>query len=148
MGGLCDYNGMGALLPFSAVKLIGLVLWFYLCMYSVQRSDRSPLIADRYRYLSNIAAIFFGPLVLIWLFIVETVRDIHEGRLERHNLPQHILDAIVNKPVRKAGGVSESPPIELMDTSGRRFKDVYEQVGSGDHQIQVAHFNLKRCASD
>jgi type II secretory ATPase GspE/PulE/Tfp pilus assembly ATPase PilB-like protein len=113
-------------LPFSPIKTIFFIGWFYLCLYSVQRSDNSPLVANKYRYLSNIAALMIGPLHLWVLFTADTVRRIQEGELSLRQVPSHILDTILEKPLRRKPEAKGSvPAIQLMDTSGRRFEELY-----------------------
>jgi type II secretory ATPase GspE/PulE/Tfp pilus assembly ATPase PilB-like protein len=115
-------------LPFSPFKTVFFIGWFYLCLYSVQRSDNSPLIANKYRYLSNIAALMIGPLHLWVLFTAETVRRIQEGELSIRQVPSHILDTILEKPLRRKPEAKGSlPAIQLMDTSGRRFEELYSK---------------------
>lgn len=127
-------------LPYSPFKTVFFIGWFYLCLYSVKRSDDSPLIADKYRYLSNIAALFIGPLHLFVFFIADTVRKIQDGDITLSDLPGYVLDCIVDRPVRKRPKhAAKIPDIELMDTSGRSFDDVYAKqvrVQTKDRHIQ------------
>ncbi len=115
-------------LLFSPIKIICLVGWFYLCLYSIQRSDNSPLISNRYRYISNLGALIVGPLALFVLFVADVVKRIHRREMSLVEVPRFCLDTILSKPVRiKPIGPSKQPEIELMDTSGRRFADVYSR---------------------
>jgi type II secretory ATPase GspE/PulE/Tfp pilus assembly ATPase PilB-like protein len=115
-------------LTFSPIKAVFVVFWFYLCLYSVRRSDNSPLVADRYRYFSNIGALFVGPLALFVLFVADIVVRIHRKEMSLQDIPQFTLDAILSKPVRvRAGEPSKKPEIELMDTSGRGISDIYSR---------------------
>lgn len=117
---------VAAALPYSPVKTTFFIGWFYLCLYAVKRSDNSPLIRDRYRYLSNIAALMIGPLHLVVLFIAETVQKLQDGELTLSEVPAYTLDCIVEKPVRKkAIAAHRERTIELLDTSGRSFDAVY-----------------------
>ncbi|MHC5082444.1 MAG: GspE/PulE family protein, partial [Planctomycetota bacterium] len=116
-----------AALPYSPFKTVFFIGWFYLCLYSVQRSDDSPLVADRYRYISNIAALAIGPLHLFVLFIADTVRRVHEGELEMSDILTYTLDRILEKPMRRRQHHAAAPPIELRDTSGRSFDDVFSK---------------------
>ena len=144
MAGFHDLYGtiMGAAgvaeLPYNPLKTVFFIGWFYLCLYSVQRSDNSPLIRDRYRYLSNIAALFVGPLHLIALFITDTVRQIQEGELYFSEIPKYTLDCILERYVRRRSDqAAESPDIELLDTSGKSFHDVYaSELRSGANDLK------------
>ncbi len=125
--------GIDGTLPFSPVKTLCLIFWFYLCLYSVQRSDESPLILNRYRALSNTAALFVGPAILFVLFVVDTVQKVQAGKLTWTDIPGYTLNSILRaNPSSKARPISSlGPAIELMDTAGRRFADVYEQHAAG-----------------
>ncbi|MCE5186524.1 MAG: GspE/PulE family protein [Planctomycetaceae bacterium] len=113
-------------LPFSPYKTIFFIGWFYLCLYSVQRSDNSPLIPDKYRYASNVAALMIGPLHLWVLFIAETVRKVQEGELTWGEVFSHVLDTIMERPIRnRPRKTAQTPAIQLMDTSGKRFEELY-----------------------
>lgn len=127
-------------LPFSPLKTVFFIGWFYLCLYSVQRSDNSPLVNNKYRYLSNMAALMIGPLHLLVLFIADTVRRVQEGELVIREIPSYVLDTILEKPVRaKPDTGAKLPAIQLMDTSGRRFDELYsKQIRSDakDRRVQ------------
>lgn len=112
-------------LPYSPVKTAFFIGWFFLCLYSVKRSDDSPLVRDKYRYLSNIAALMIGPLHLFVLFIGQTVQKLQDGELTLSQVPSYTLDCILEKPVRKKAVTYSERTIELLDTSGRSFDAVY-----------------------
>ena len=125
-------------LPYSPLKTLFFVGWFYLCLYSVQRSDSSPLIRDKYRYPSNIAALFIGPLHLFVLFIADTVRKIQDGELTLYDVPRYTLDCILERSIRRRSRQSVQREIELRDTSGRSFNDVYVNRGqSGSDNLKI-----------
>ena len=126
-------------LPYSPFRTVFFIGWFYLCLYSVKRSDNSPLVQDKYRYFSNIAALVAGPLHLFVLFIAETVQKLQDGELEFSKIPSYTLDCILEKPIRKKPIDTSHRTIELLDTSGRSFEAVYsKQVRSegADREIQ------------
>ena len=121
------------MLPYSPVKTIGLILWFYLCLYCVRRSDESPLILNQYRSAANISALFFGPGVLFVLFVVDTVHKVQAGKINWLDVPKYTLDIILRtNPVSRARPITPAgPTIELLDTAGRHFADVYAQHSAG-----------------
>jgi type II secretory ATPase GspE/PulE/Tfp pilus assembly ATPase PilB-like protein len=128
----------GTALPYSPFKTFFFIGWFYLCLYSVQRSDNSPLIRDKYRYSSNIAALFIGPLHLVALFITDIVRKIQDGDLELSEVPKYTLDSILERSVQRRKRSVAVPEIELRDTSGRSFSDIYtSQDRSGTDGLKV-----------
>ncbi len=125
----------GVALPYSPFKTIFFIGWLYLCLYSVQRSDNSPLIHDKYRYVSNIAALFIGPLHLVVFFIADTVCKIQDGELGLSEIPNYTLDCILEHSVkRRPRGIATVPEIELHDTSGRSFDDVYSNQNRTDRK--------------
>jgi general secretion pathway protein E len=125
-----DVFRRGEALPFSPTKAVCLVGWFYLCLYSVKRSDDSTLVGDKYRYLSNLSALVIGPLALFVLFVGDVVSRIHRGEMTLGDVPKYTLDTMLNKTIRVRAKSDQSPDIELMDTAGRRFADVYNKQGA------------------
>lgn len=126
-------------LPYSPFKTVFFIGWFYLCLYSVKRSDNSPLVQDKYRYFSNIAALVVGPLHLFVLFTAEIVQKLQAGELEFSKIPSYTLDCILEKPIREKRVDSSRRTIELLDTSGRSFEAVYSKQIQGeaaDREIQ------------
>ena len=129
-------DGALAFSPFKTAFFIG---WFYLCLYSVQRSDNSPLVKNKFRYFSNLAALVFGPLHLFVLFVGDTVRKMQDGELSLSEVPAYTLACIIEKPQRKKVLHTVTRTIELLDTSGRSFESVYSKQihgESGDQRIQ------------
>jgi type II secretory ATPase GspE/PulE/Tfp pilus assembly ATPase PilB-like protein len=137
-----DVFRRGEALPFSLTKAVCLVGWFYLCLYSVKRSDDSLLVNDKYRYLSNLSALVIGPLALFVLFVGDVVSRIHRGEMALGDVPKHTLDTVLNKTVRARAMSSKAPEIELMDTAGRRFADVYNKQGAdrGESISKITHY--------
>ena len=124
--GFVSGGGGDAALPYNPFKTTFFIGWFYLCLYSVYRSENSVLIRDKYRYVSNIAALFIGPLHLTALFLADVARKIQEGELELSEAPRYILDCILERKTKKRRRKSVAvPEIELRDTSGRLFSDIY-----------------------
>ena len=119
-------------LPYHPLKTFFFIGWFYLCLYSVKRSDNSPLVKDKHRYLFNITALVVGPLHLFVLFVAETVQKLQDGELTLPEIPAYTLDCILEKPVRKKSIEYNQRTIELLDTSGRSFDVVYAKELRGD----------------
>lgn len=123
--GAANDIGAAVALPYSPGKILFFIGWFFLCLYSVRRSDESPLVRNQYRYLSNITALFIGPLHLFVLFIGHTVQKLQDGELEPFQVPGYALDCILSRPAPKKPVVLDQRTIELLDTSGRSFEAVY-----------------------
>jgi type II secretory ATPase GspE/PulE/Tfp pilus assembly ATPase PilB-like protein len=137
-----DVFRRGETLPFSPTKAVCLVGWVYLCLYSVKRSDESTLVGDKYRYLSNLSALVIGPLALFVLFVGDVVSRIHRGEMTPGDVPKYLLDTVLNKTIRVRAKSDQTPEIELMDTSGRRFSDLYNKQGSdrGESTSKITHY--------
>ena len=129
----------GVALPYSPFKTFFFISWFYLCLYSVRRSDSTLLIHDRFRYVSNVAALFIGPLHLFVLFIADTARRIQDDELDFSEVPGYTLDCILERSVQRQPCESAKREIELRDTSGRSFSDVYSNQSSGSDSLKVQH---------
>ena len=68
-----------AQLLFSPVKLLLFVLWIYLCMYSVLRIEYSPLVANKYKNITEVFALLFGPFILFVLVVADVARKVQDG---------------------------------------------------------------------
>lgn len=136
--GRCLSVGDEFALPFSILKITFFLGWFYLCLYSVKRSDASGLISNTYRSYFNLAALAIGPFALIVLFIADTIRRLSEGDLDIRDVPRYVMDSIVGHRKPKRRVVHNAPAIELMDTTGRVFADVYSrQIRSRSHEYET-----------
>jgi hypothetical protein len=58
-------------LPFDPARLIGLIVWAYICFYFAQRAQFSPLVPKNYKSMAKIAALLTGPLLLFVLQIID-----------------------------------------------------------------------------
>lgn len=136
--GRCLSVGDEFALPFSILKITFFLGWFYLCLYSVKRSDASGLISNTYRSYFNLAALAIGPFALIVLFIADAIRRLSEGDLDIRDVPRYVMDSIVGHRKPKRRVVHNAPAIELMDTTGRVFADVYSrQIRSRSHEYET-----------
>lgn len=117
-------------LPYSPVKLALLVAWFCLCLYSIRRTYRSPLISDRFTDAACLAALIAGPLLLIVLFIVDTVCQIADGRMPPRRVVPYVFHTIfrVEHP--------ESPCVQLMTEDGQSLDQVLGHTAPADAEPQ------------
>jgi general secretion pathway protein E len=132
------FRVLGAL-PFNPIKLVCLVAWVYLCLYFVQRVQVSPLVPDKYKAAANIVTLFVGPLLLLTLLIVDTVKKSAErdgGIFEI--VKQQVRKVLANPPmVASAGPVRKADStISLLNSSGSELKEIY---GHGDSKGQDKH---------
>ncbi len=111
------------LLPFSPLRVVFLVGWIYLCIYTVVRIEYSPLISERYRPLASVVSLLFGPFLMFLLVVMNITSKLQEGEIT----PDDIFRKVIGDLFRweKKSAVKEAKYIELLDTSGRTFKEVY-----------------------
>ena len=62
------------LLPFNPTKLVFFVIWFYLCLYLIQRIQFSPLVPKKYRSISYVISLVAGPILFLVLLIIDTAK--------------------------------------------------------------------------
>ncbi|MEN6307051.1 MAG: ATPase, T2SS/T4P/T4SS family [Anaerohalosphaeraceae bacterium] len=117
-------------LPYSLLKLALLVAWFCLCLYSIRRTYRSPLISDRFTDAACLAALFTGPLLLIILFIVDTVCQIADGRMPMRRVVPYMFHTIfrVEHP--------ESPCVQLMTEDGQSLDQMLGHAAPANREPQ------------
>ena len=118
-------------LSFNPIKLVLLIGWVYLCLYSVQRVQFSPLVPEHRKSIANVAALFAGPIVLFVLLITDVRRKSLESSegvfaVIKERL-QNVGESI--RSSRFAGGKDST--IQLFDSSGRSIKEIYGHGESG-----------------
>ncbi len=115
-------------LPFDPARLIGLIVWAYICFYFVQRAQFSPLVPKNYKSMAKIAALFTGPLLLFVLQII----DVRKKSLES----SRGIFAVIKEKIEHIStglGSKDKPAIQLVDSSGRSITDIYGH-GKGKHK--------------
>ncbi len=117
-------------LPFDLLKTAGLIGWFYLCLYSVKRTHRSPLVSDSYRIAACFAALAVGPLLLIVLFIVDTVKKLQEGSLSAGKLPAYTVDSVSRRqrPVTEVVSDKSPIPFKVISYSGLGLPELSKKI--------------------
>ena len=127
--GFDQYFAAEAQLPFSPVKLLLFVLWIYLCMYSVLRIEYSPLVADKYKSVTNFFALLFGPFILFVLVVADVARKVQNGDIAIADIFKTALGTAFNMSINSRHLPKVEKKIELLDTSGRSFLEVYGTQG-------------------
>lgn len=117
----------GAAIPFSIAKLLFLIVWIYLCMYTVIRLEHSPMVPAKHKPIANIFALLIGPLLVSVLFIRDTARKIKRGEIDWRD----IMCSVFGNAFKRIGSEKETKAIELMDSAGRSFNEVYGSQGKG-----------------
>lgn len=107
-------------LPFDLINTAGLVGWFYLCLYSVKRTHASLLVGDSCRAAACFAALFIGPLLLVLLFIVDTVQKVDDGSLSGRQVFFYVLDNLIQKehPLADVLREDSAVPFKITTFSG------------------------------
>src|SRR3990167_7297062 len=67
---------MSEKLLFSSVRIAFLILWFYLCMYLVQRFEFSPIVPKKLKAYMNVLMLIFGPFVLFVFIAAEAAAKV------------------------------------------------------------------------
>lgn len=127
-------------LPFSPIKLGFLIVWFYLCMYLVQRFEFSPIISNRYKAWINLSMLVAAPVVLIVIFLISAIQKVQEtGSSLFDALKSTLGSAVQSIKYTKMGGARGSSSIILLDPSGRNINEIYGgQTGNDDTKQTVA----------
>ncbi|MFC1677555.1 GspE/PulE family protein [Planctomycetota bacterium] len=112
--------------PFNPVKLILLVVWFYLCLYIVQRFQFNPLVPKNTRSIFNLTAVFAGPIILLLLVILDVLKKLLAGTASFTEIvTQQVRDlasSAKSSGLLKTMGASK---ITLLDSSGSELKEIY-----------------------
>lgn len=113
-------------LLFSPVRVILLAVWVYFCVYSVLRVEGSNLIPVRHKAKANILALLTGPFFLFVLFVADVTIKLQEGIIR----PGNILKGIFGDTFkRRRARYKAEKGIELLDSAGRSFAEVYSSQG-------------------
>ena len=112
-----------AWLLFSPVRIVLLIVWVYFCMYSVVRVNDSSLIPVRHKTKANMLALVTGPLFLFVLLVADITIKLQEGHIKPGNILGTVFGDIFKR--RKSRRFKGQKPIELLDSVGRSFVEVY-----------------------
>lgn len=123
-------------IAFSPIKIIVLIFWVYLCMWTVIRIEFGPLVQDRHKPIVNIFALAIGPLLLFALVVADTARRIQDGEITIHQAWDNIMETAFRKTAPREK-IAKIDRIELLDSAGRSFFEVYgsqsrDKLSSGE----------------
>jgi len=126
-------------LLFSPTKLGVLVVWFYLCMYLVQRFEFSPLIGNRFKGWVNLGMLVAAPFILVVLLLIEILKKIKDSGVSfAEALISTLNSAVQSIKYTKLSGARGGSSIILLDPSGRNIKEIYGDSGNDDAKQTVA----------
>ncbi|OHB49873.1 MAG: hypothetical protein A2Y10_09630 [Planctomycetes bacterium GWF2_41_51] len=125
-------------LLFSPFKVGSLIVWFYICMYLVQRFEFSPLIDNRYKAWINLLMLVAAPFVLFLALAFEVFKKIQ-------NTGSPLIEAVVSslgnavKSIKytKITGSRGGSSIILLDPSGRNINEIYGGQSNNDDTKQT-----------
>lgn len=115
----------GAVLPFNPIKLILLIGWMYLCLYIVQRLQFSPLVPKHCKAVANLAALFFGPILLAALVTADIIFNYSgsqsgiTGRLKEKL--QNTFTSLHSIDMSSSG----DSEVILLNSSGKELREIY-----------------------
>ncbi len=113
----------GTTLLFGPIRLAFFIGWVYLCMFCIQLIELGPLVPEKYKPITNIFALVAGPLILFVLIVVDISKKLQNGDIG----PEDILGEIFGGWLKNKykSGPAKTNKIELMDSSGKSFQEVY-----------------------
>ena len=141
---------------FSPLKLIGLIAWFYTCLYFVQVIEFSSLVSKRNKAIANVATLVLGPVLYMILVWKDTFG---KGQQKVVGLGAKIclLFEKASSNFRSIGflGARGNSAIILLDTSGKSLAELYSQRGDTHHVKNTLKLTehvimqaIDECASD
>jgi type II secretory ATPase GspE/PulE/Tfp pilus assembly ATPase PilB-like protein len=98
----------------------------------VQRLNFGGLVENKYKPLVSITGLFVGPFILLILSVAEVLRQIQSGKIE----PKDALKALFGMATSKRISAPKRT-IELLDSSGKSFYEVYGGGKSKDVQSET-----------
>ncbi len=124
-------------LPFSVAKLLMLVGWVYACLYTIQHLQFNPLVPERARTLANVAGLFLGPILYLFLLITDSIFNysgVETGFVGR--LKDGVQTGITKLKSLESSSKS-TREILLLHSSGKEIREVYggEKIAKEDRQI-------------
>jgi len=124
-------------LPFNPIRLVFLVLWFYLCLYFIQLAQFSPLVPKKYKSIAYVISLFAGPVLFLFLLIVDTVKKSSKSESGILDIiKQQAEDIIANLSYIKPKLTRKDSTIKLLDSSGRSINEIY---GHGSNKRRDSH---------
>ena len=114
------------LLPFNPTKLVFFVIWFYLCLYFIQRIQFSPLVPKKYRSISYVISLVAGPILFLVLLIIDTAKKASKSDVSFiETIGEQLRNIAANLSSFKPVLLNKSSTIKLLDCSGRSIKEIY-----------------------
>jgi type II secretory ATPase GspE/PulE/Tfp pilus assembly ATPase PilB-like protein len=119
-------------LSFNVFKLVLLIGWVYLCLYSVQKVHLNPALTRPGRVIADLFTFVGGPVILLMLFLMEMRQRAAQNSQGVAETIRNYFDSF-RESVRNIGQ-GDSMSITLLDTSGRSIKELYSHGGRNQSQ--------------
>ncbi|MHC4293694.1 MAG: GspE/PulE family protein [Planctomycetota bacterium] len=114
---------------FSPIRLLLLIGWVYICLYTAYRIQFSPLISKEHKEIASFFCIFLGPFLLAILVFYNVIYRRNEGGGSTLELLKEQFRSMTRKI--SLSGNRDDTMIELLDSSGRNISDIYGHGSSG-----------------
>lgn len=112
-------------IPFSIVKLVIFIAWFFGCFYCIQRINLNPTFSPGSKAVLNFLSFFIGPVIIAALFIKETKE--HSAASDK-SMMKSLTERLGNLTYNLSNiGHRKSIDISIFDTSGKNIKELYGQ---------------------
>jgi type II secretory ATPase GspE/PulE/Tfp pilus assembly ATPase PilB-like protein len=123
-----------SMLLFNPIKLAGLIVWVYVCLYFVNLAEFSSSVPKHRKALVNFLTLFLGPIPLSTLTLTRIVKRYAGGSHGILALVRQDFSRAIDRlrAARFVGARSKSSVI-LFDSSGRSFSEVFGQGTNKKH---------------
>jgi len=132
-------------LLFNPLRLAGLIGWFYLCLYILQRYEGSSMVPDKYKSVSNLLLLLTGPLYLFVLLIIMVVKRAEQESVSFFEaLRMTFSKSLIHRIKRRHfSGSRGEYAIILLDSSGRSLSEVYGRSRDDRRHTEVLELTEK-----
>lgn len=142
-------------LLFSPIRIAFLIVWFYLCMYLIQRFQYSPIIPKRLKPSMNVLMLFFAPFVIAIFVMIEATQRIQDHSISFFEAVKRALGKAVQVvDLSHFAGARGKSSIILLDALGRNLFEVYGAKDNKqdkhilDHTHKIIASAVEQLASD
>ena len=127
-------------LLFSPLRIVFLILWFYLCMYLVQRFQYSPIIPKKLKTGMNVLMLFFAPFILLIFIMAEAAQRIQDHSVSFLEAVERAFGKAVQVvDLGHFSGARGKSSIILLDALGRNLFEVYGAKDNNDDKHILEH---------
>lgn len=141
---------------FSPLRIVFLIVWFYLCIYLVQRFEFSPIIPKKLKASMNVLMLLFGPFVLLLFIIAEAVQRVQDRSISFLEAVKRAFGRAVQVvDLSHFTGARGKSSIILLDALGRNLFEVYGNAKNNkddkhilEHTHRIISTAVEQLASD